>query len=122
MKELERIGHRVDNLVDDMAIVKATQIIQGTSIHELGESMKECIQVMSKHVTGDEKIITELHPLLEPLKEIVLRRKIEEEIISEKARKKLERDQKIKSLLLRITLITGILGVLASTLSFLDLF
>ena len=63
-----RLETRVDEIKDDLAEVKAEQKINSSTMVELKETMKEQTRVMMGHVSGDEKIISEIAPIIEEFK------------------------------------------------------
>lgn len=109
MKEIERIGTRVDELVHDMAEVKAEQKVQGKSLNDLSSNFEKHIDLIREHVTGDNKVISELAPLMVPLKKIV-------ELESHKSMLKKQKEKKMKRLVTRFTLVSLVLGSLFTTM------
>lgn len=63
-----RLENRVDEIKDDLSDVKAEQKITNNNIESLKEYMDKHSKLVSKHVTGDEKIITEIAPIIEEFK------------------------------------------------------
>lgn len=111
MKDTERM----DRIVEDVAIIKAEQKVQGDNIETIKIDFKTHTDLVLKHVTDDKRTIAHFEPLLEPLQDIVNRRKLEEEL-------KIEKDKKIKRLILRVSLFTGLLAALFGTFKLLDMF
>jgi hypothetical protein len=58
----------VDEIKDDVAEIKADQKINSSHITDLKEAMKQYVDVTMKHVAGDEKIISEIAPIIEEFK------------------------------------------------------
>ena len=63
-----RLETRVDQIKDDVAEVKAEQKVQSATNVEMKDALKELTQAVTAHVAGDDKIITEIHPIIEEFK------------------------------------------------------
>ena len=102
-----RLETRVDEIKDDVAEVKAEQKILNNSVVNLSEDMKEHIQVVRDHVTGDDKIITEIQPLLQVLPHLT---EVVEEYKIEKAIRE-KRKEALKMWAMRLGIPSVILGM-----------
>jgi uncharacterized coiled-coil DUF342 family protein len=60
-----RLESRVDEIKDDVSEIKADQKINNYEMSELKNAIKEQIDVVRSHVTGDEKIISQLEPIIQ---------------------------------------------------------
>lgn len=65
---IARIETRVDEIRDDLSDLKAEQKITNNNIENLKEHMVQHSELVKQHVAGDDKIITELIPLIEEFK------------------------------------------------------
>lgn len=63
-----RLETRVDEIKDDVAEVKAEQKMTNATNAEMRDSIKELTKAVTAHVAGDDKIITEIHPIIEEFK------------------------------------------------------
>lgn len=63
-----RLETRVDEIKDDVAEVKAEQKVLTTGLSDLKEHVKEHTKAVMGHVAGDDKIITEIQPIIEEFK------------------------------------------------------
>jgi len=60
-----RLEVRVDEIKDDVAEIKAEQKINAYTMSELREYIKEQSETVKAHVSGDDKIIQEIGPIIE---------------------------------------------------------
>lgn len=63
-----RLENRVDEIKDDLAEVKAEQRVTNHHIESLKDHMEIHSDLVKKHVAGDDKIISEIAPLIEEFK------------------------------------------------------
>lgn len=63
-----RLESRVDEIKNDVAEVKADTKILSHSINDLRDHVKNHNEIVKTHVAGDEKIITEIAPIIEEFK------------------------------------------------------
>jgi methionine synthase II (cobalamin-independent) len=63
-----RLEKRVDEIKDDLSEVKADVKITTHTIDDLKTSFRDYTETVKKHVNGDEKIITEIQPIIEQFK------------------------------------------------------
>lgn len=63
-----RLENRVDEIKDDLADVKAEQRVTNHHIETLNKNMEIHSELVKSHVAGDDKIITEIAPLIEEFK------------------------------------------------------
>ena len=103
-RRIERIENRVDEIKDDVA--------------ELKGDFKTHTRLIEDHITGDQKIITEIQPLLSAIPHIT---EMAKEYTYNKENKT-RRQARIKSLSLRFGLGATILGIITTTLKLLGLF
>jgi hypothetical protein len=102
-----RLENRVDQIKDDVAEVKADQKIQTIANVEMKDAIKELTHAVTAHVAGDDKIITEIHPIIEEFK-----------FQQEKRRR---RTQSLKDWSLKLAIpstVIGIIGVLVKIFAF----
>lgn len=59
-----RLENRVDEIKDDLAEVKAEQRVTNHYIESLKDHVETQSDLVRQHVTGDEKIITEIAPII----------------------------------------------------------
>lgn len=67
-ERFSRLENRVDEIKDDLADVKAEQKITNHHIESLKDHMQIHSELVKQHVAGDDKIITEIAPLIEEFK------------------------------------------------------
>jgi hypothetical protein len=94
-----RLENRVDQIKDDVAEVKAEQKVQSATNVEMKDAIKELTQAVTAHVAGDDKIITEIHPIIEEFKFQQERRR--------------RRRQSLKDLALKLGIPSIIIGMIA---------
>lgn len=105
-----RIETRVDEIKDDVAEIKAEQRVQG-------ENIQAHTLAVQAHVAGDEKIITEIKPILDilpTLTEVIGEHQFNKEI-------KRRRAEKFKTWGVRIGTTTGgltLIGLILKAFSF----
>ena len=99
-----RIETRVDEIKDDLAEVKAEQKIISHSILDLKEDIHKHTLVVRGHVAGDEKIISELIPLIGDYK-----------FHKEKTRR---RNAQLKDFSIKIGIVTAVLGLVGGVIKF----
>lgn len=99
-KRLTRVEDKLDDLKEDVV--------------ELKTDMKYLLPKVEQHITGDNKIINELAPVLEKLPTIV---QIAEDYTyekrkkEEKAKKRKERNEKWKSIATKVGLVSAVVGI-----------
>lgn len=99
-----RLENRVDEIKDDLAEVKAEQKVNAMSLHDLKEDIREQTKAVLGHVAGDEKIITEIAPIIEEFR-------FQQE-------KKKRRNESLKTWGLRLGIPATIIGMLAGAAKF----
>lgn len=108
-RRFERIEIRVDEIKEDVGLLKAESRFNNEAIKELRGDIKKYTLEVKSHVAGDNKIITEIAPLIEVLPSI-------KDIVAEKMYKdrlKKERTDKLK----RISIKVGIWGTVIGTIA-----
>lgn len=105
-QRFNRIENRLDEVKDTVAEVKAEQKVHGEIIKDMRSDFKEYTELVKTHVTGDTKIINEIIPLLEPLRDMV-------KDYAFKTEEKRRKNEKIKHWATRLGLITLVIGVLS---------
>lgn len=113
-----RLETRVDEIRDDVSEVKSdlklrTELIKN-DIHGLKDEFARHTEAVISHVAGDEKIVTEIQPLL---KVIPLLKEVAEDHNYRKLKKQ-ERTDKLKYWGLRIGVATGAISLLSALISF----
>lgn len=93
-----RLEARVDEIKDDVAEVKAQQMITSHNVDDLKGYIKEQTEIVKSHVTGDDKIITEIGPIIE-------------EFRYQQERKK-RRIESAKIAGLKLSLVSGVVGII----------
>ncbi len=63
-----RLDERIDQIKDNVAELKAETKLNSLLINEMRDDLKSSMITITRHVSGDDKIITAIHPLLESLK------------------------------------------------------
>ena len=63
-----RLETRVDEIKGDLAEVKAEQQINSSRLDDLKDHVKEHTEAVRNHVAGDDKIISEIAPIIEEFK------------------------------------------------------
>ena len=64
-QRLARLESRVDEIKDDVAEIKAEQKVNSHSMLDLKHYVQEQSELIKSHVSGDDKIITEIAPIIE---------------------------------------------------------
>ena len=114
-RRFDRIEERVDQIKDDVGELKVTTSVQTALIQEMKEDMKTHTQLVRDHVTGDDKIITHIEPLLSALPD--LNNMIND--FNYKQENKKRKFGKMKELSLKLGLLTGFFGILFGLLKLL---
>lgn len=113
-----RIEKRVDEIKEDVALLKGESKFHTQMIKEFKDDLKQYTIEIKSHVAGDNKIINEISPLMSVLPSI--KQMIEEKQYKEKRKK--ERLEKAKIISKKITFIATIIGTLAGITKILDYF
>lgn len=111
-----RLENRVDEIKDDLSEVKAEQKVTTNSLTELKDVLREYVQAANDHITGDQKIITEIVPIITELKPIVEEYKFQKDL---KERTDKERDEKMtryKHLATKIGIPAVLLGMMGTAI------
>ncbi len=100
-----RIEMRIDEIKDDVSELKADSKLQREVLKDIKEDLKTYTVEVSSHVAGDNKIITEIMPLLKALPEIISDYNFEK-------KKREERAEKLKLYGMRLGLVSATLGII----------
>lgn len=101
-ERLQRLEDKVDKVKDDVHELKTDFKIHTTE-------MANKMQVFGDHITGDQKIINEISPLMQKLPDLV---EIVKEYQYEKETKRRKRE-KIKTFMTKAGMISIVVGILA---------
>ena len=93
---IARIEMRVDEIKDDVAELKADSKLQREVLKDIKEDLKTYTIEVSSHVAGDNKIITEIMPLLKVLPNIIEDYTFEKKKREEAEKKREEAEKKAK--------------------------
>jgi len=82
-----KLEDRVDEIKDDVSDLKSETKVQHVMIQELKDDFKEHLFDIKTHITGDEKIISKINPVLNSIvdiNEIIADYKFKKEAVSRK--------------------------------------
>lgn len=108
-----RLEDRVDSLKDDVAEIKVKQTLTHETLCGLKNDFEEHVEEIRNHITGDNKIINHIEPiigLLPTLSEIAQQYHFEKLKKEEEGRLRKENREKIKDVSVKV----GLLGSLIS--------
>lgn len=108
-----RLEIRVDEIKDDISELKADSKFHREVLKDIKEDLKSYTVEVSNHVAGDNKIITEIMPLLRSLPDIIADYTYEK-------KKKEERNEKLKSYGTKLGLVSVTLGIIYTTVKLLS--
>lgn len=102
---IARIETRVDEIKDDVAELKADSKIHREVLKDIKDDIKRYNVEVKGHVAGDEKIISELVPLLKSLPDII-------SDYNYNKKKKQEREEKLKLYGTKLGIISVSVGII----------
>jgi hypothetical protein len=106
-QRLARLETRVDEIKDDVSEIKAEQKINSHSITDLKEYVREQWELVKMHVSGDEKIINEIAPIIEEFR------------FQQQAKKR--RMDTLKSWTLKLGIVSTVVGIYVGLIKIFDL-
>lgn len=112
-----RLEDRVDSLKDDVAEIKVKQTLTHETLCGLKSDFEEHVEEIRNHITGDNKIINHIEPiigLLPTLSEIAQQYHFEKLKKDEAERLRKENMDKIKDVSVKV----GLLGTLLSGVAY----
>ena len=113
-----RIEQRVDEIKDDVTELKIESHVQKEMLHSMKTGLEDHYEIVQRHVLGDNKIITEIQPLLNVLPHLA------EMVEDHKYRREntARRNEKLKNTSVKLGLVGATVGILTGLVKFFDLF
>ena len=108
MDRYDRLESKIDKVNDDVTEVKI-------DMAEVKTMVKTTNEIMSEHIAGDNKIITQLAPILDELGSMV------QDHTYNKIRKE-KRNEKLKTAGLKLSVAGGVVGLIIGIAKLMELF